>query len=307
MALPYRKIFKQAYEISRNNRFLWIFGLFLLLGSLFNFNFFFRNEDLNLKPGVIDLSWFQTHAFFGNLGLLFILAVVLELILLYFKAKAGCIIAVKAIVDKQQTSFVKSFHIARLFHWRLFGVFFLTELALLGAIIVIGGPILYLFSVKLFIRALVLLSIGLIILFPTFVLAVLVNFLAPMFIVLHDFKIGEAIRHSVEIIGQFWSSLLVFGFLLFWLTIFALFISIVAGALAASPFVLLAYLAYHKVGIAAGIGLTIISVALGSIVFLAMQAAAATFAQTAWVLAFLELVKPQKLEEEESLPVPEII
>ncbi|MEJ0021732.1 MAG: hypothetical protein WDN47_04115 [Candidatus Doudnabacteria bacterium] len=303
MILPYRKIFKQAYEIVWNNKFLWIFGLFLLFGNFFNFNYVFQSQGTNSG----DLSWFQNHAFLGNLTLLIVLGVILELILLLFKARAGNIIAVKAIIDRQETSFVKSFNYGGLFHLRLLGVFLLMQIALFLALVVIGGPIFYLFSLKFFIRALILSAIGLIIFIPISVIAALISFLAPMFVVLHDFKIGEAIQRSFELVSQFWFTLLVFSFMLFCLAVLAFLASLIAAAITALPFVLLAYLAYHKVGFGAGVALTIVSVTAGSIVFLIIQALVATFAQTAWVLAFLELIKPQKLEEEESLPVPEIV
>ena len=45
----------------------------------------------------------------------------------------------------------------------------------------------------------------------------------------------------------------------------------------------------------------------GSIVFFVTQAVVAVFQQTAWILAFLQLIKPQIFEQEEVLPAPEIV
>ena len=43
------------------------------------------------------------------------------------------------------------------------------------------------------------------------------------------------------------------------------------------------------------------------IVFILIQSVYLVLQQTAWILAFSELVKPQKLEQEEVVPVPEVI
>ncbi len=308
MQLEYRKIFKQAYEIVKNNKFLWIFGLFLVWGNLLNFSYVSQNQQSSSSlPVPTDLIIFKNHPFLGNFILLLILFLVFQLILLFFRARAANIIAVKAILEKQETSFIKALRVGGLFNLRLLGVTVLMQILLLVLAFLIVSPIFYLFSLKFFIRAIILSILGLIIFIPVSIVTTLINFLSPMFVTMYDFKIGEAIKRSFELISQSWPTLLVFSFLLLCLMILSVILSLLLAGLAVSPFVLLAYLAYHRGGSTVGLGLTIFSIVFGSIVFFVTQAVVAVFQQTAWILAFLQLIKPQIFEQEEVLPAPEIV
>jgi hypothetical protein len=302
--VDYRKIIKQAYEIVKNNKFLWIFGLFLMWGMVFNSGLSIQNDPEIAAP---SLEIFQTHPFWSNLIFLVVLFLIFQLLLLYFRSKAATISTVKAILDKQEVTFKRSFRVGGLFHWRLFGVTLILQLGLFILVLVLSIPVMHLVSIKLFTRAIILGAFGLMIFIPVSVLVSLSDLMAPMFVVLHDFKINESISRSFELVKEFWRTLVVLGIYLIVISLGVTVLGALAAGLASSPFVLLSYLAYHRGGFGPGWIYVSAAICTGGIVFLTVQAALASFNQTAWVLAFLELIKPQKIEEENPEPVPEIV
>lgn len=273
MRLEYKKIFKQAWLLTKTNKFLWAFGLFLVWGNFFTL--------LNPDSAKAFLS------FAVILGIVFLV--------LYFHALAGSIIAIKAILDKQETSFAKAFKLSRAYYNRLIGITFSIIIIMAVLVIIIGGPITYLLAAHLAFRAMTLLVLGLAVVIPVTVVAVLINLLAPMFVVIFDRKLKEAISESFSLISKYWPSLLWFGFLLF-------VISVLVSALTAAPFVLFTHFAYHKADVLWLLSAQIIY----GLAALLIQSLLAIFSQTAWVLVFLDLVKPQKIEDEEVVPVPEV-
>lgn len=240
---------------------MWLFGLFLFLGNGISVGSSFVKVDLSGNQSIIAVI------------ILFFLAMV------YFRAQAGIISCIKAVLDKQITSFTQGLAAGRLFQWRLLGVAMIMNAGLFALTMIIISPIFYLYHSHLLWRAGILSGLGLAILIPTSIIVALISVMAPMFIVFYDLKIGEAIRQSFELVREFWLRLLVFSLLLFGINLL-----VSAGSI----FVLLLYLAYHKVGL----------IVAGSLILLMVQPVLTCFAQTAWVLAFQELIKPQKFEEE---------
>ncbi len=274
MGLNYVKIIKQAWLITKTNRFLWGYGLFLTLANLY----FSWNGEIKFH-----LPFSETAISFA----LFILSI--SILILFFLCKAGLIIAVKALLDKQETSIRKSFFVARLFYGRILTLSLLGLVLIALLILIIGGPILASSKGAHLVQTLILGSLGAIILIPILFVINFIMVMSPMFIVFYDSKVQEAIRQSMGLVLARWRWLLGFGLIL-------LFIEVVVASLG-----FLLYFLYHN----GSIGSWII-VSLGSILFLGLVSGVQVFQQTAWVLAFQDLIKPEKLAEEEALPEPEI-
>lgn len=273
--VSYPKIFRQAWAITKTYKFLWLFGLFLVWTDVLNFQTGGKQLDLpkDLSP-VLAVG-------------IFILLIIL--IVLYFRCRAAIISAVKAVLDKKETTFSKAFRSSRDFYQRLFLISFLIGLAMMTVVLVVAVPVSYFFSLKMTVRAIVLLVLGSGAVIPVLVAGVLVDFLASLFVVLFDLKIKDAVNSSFDLISKHWPQFLVFGFFLFCLTIPALFFGAFVVSLASSL-------------------LGIWGLSAGIVFFLFAQSILAVFTQASWVLFFLQLVKPTKLDEEEAaLPEAEVV
>lgn len=209
--------------------------------------------------------------------------------------------AVKAIIDKRETSWKKSFYLGRLFSWRLVGISALTQLILIILLFILLTPVLYLYAANAASKAVILAVFGALIFIPGLVLVSLINVLGPMFVVLFDLKLTDALRKGFELALSNWLTLLLFGLLMFFINL----AGIALGTVASSPFVILAAISYHRGGL---LSFAVAAIILGSIIFLAFLSILAVFQQTVWVVAFLRLVKPVKSEEKEAeVPIPETV
>ncbi|HEV8601249.1 MAG TPA: hypothetical protein VGQ87_01475 [Patescibacteria group bacterium] len=305
----YSKIFKQAYFLTRKHKFLWTFGLFLVWDALFFLSFIFSNPDKNQNTQQHQQvqAWLTARPSFTlafAAGLLVLFAV---FILLYFRARAGLIMTVKGILDKQQVSFKKGFKLSKLFYLRLFGSSIILTACLILTFIVLAVPVAYLWSLGFLFRASLLGFFALLIFVPISFIASLVNVLSPMFIVQYDLTIEESIKQSLNLVGKLWLKLLAFHVLLTIAVWTALFACLFVVFLLSLPVVLLSSFFYDKLGaffgaLTVGTGMTVIG-----IIFLTMLAGIAVFYQTSWVLAFQELVKPEAQDETEAVSLPEIV
>jgi len=272
--LPYSKIFKQAFALVKTRKFLWGLGLFLVWDALSN-TAGYHIAEKNIKW---QDSYVTDQPYSITLGAL---VLVIILLILYFRAKAGTIIAVNKILEKKEINFGKSLKEGGIFYNRLMGVWFITTSVLLICVVFLTIPVSYLVSINYLTRATILGIFAFLIFVPISLTISLINCLAPIFIVQNNLKIGSSIKLSFDLIKKQWMTLLIF--------------SVMLGLINMISVVILYRLVYDLVGFWPFIGL-----------FLLVQSFVAAFSQAAWVLAFNELVKPIKVEETEPQPVPEI-
>lgn len=294
--ISYKKILKQAWAITKTNRFLWWYGLLLFFGMGLNFSYSLSREETVPKPDAVKipaLEQFLSEPW----ALVLLLALGCLWLVVYFRAKAGMIIAVKLITEKQPASFLLTFKLARNFLTRLLGVSLFLQVLLGSLSLIIMTPVFYLFSTGATGRGLILAALGALIFIPTAFLVSFANVITPLFLVIFDMPIFQGMRAAVSVITATWRKLL-------WFTVLLAVIGVLASILAAiasSPFVILAILSYHRGGqifgsLLCGVG------ALA--VFLSFQAVISAFQQTAWTLFFMELVRPEKIEDE-AVPIPD--
>lgn len=286
------QILKQAWNLTKTNRFLFWYGLLLFFGQIINFGYNWSSQA-NLSDKVPRLHLVALENFFNHpwVGWAVLVLVCLWL-LIYFRASAGIILAIKSLIDKQPSQPLAPFYFGRFFVTRLLGLVIFLQLILFILGIIISSPVLYLFSIGLTNRAIILGILGLLVAVPFLLLIVFVNIIGPLFIVIYNLPFWAAIKASVNLIVSFWGRLLGFGIVLFGLTLLVLTLA----GVSASPFVVLAVISYHKGGLLLSNGALFV---LGSIVFLAVGTVLVSFKQAAWIIAFGELVKPQKTEQEE--------
>jgi hypothetical protein len=297
MLLEHQKIFRQAFLLIIRHKFLWAFGLLLFWGNTLSV---FFNLPKNQQAEESANQWVAAHS--GSLGwiALGVLVVFTTLVVLYFRAKAGNIIAVKALMDKQPTSFAKAFRAGQLFYWRMFGAAVLLWLVQVVAIIITIVPMSLVSASESSWQSWVMLLLGLSFLIPVLSVAILVGIFAPLFIVVYDLNVKESIQAGFNLISKDWRQIIVLFLALVILNILAFFLAVTVSL----PFVFLAIFAYYRME-TAGIILAAISGLMGVVVYASVQAAASVFSQIVWVLVFGELVRPQKTEEAVSL-APEV-
>lgn len=218
-------------------------------------------------------------------------------LVIYFRAKAGIILSVKLITEKQPVSFFLTFKLARNFLVRLLSVSLFLQVLLASLSFVILTPIFYLFSTGATGRGLILAGIGALVFIPSAFLVSFANIVTPLFLVIFEMPVFHGLKAAVSVITSAGRKLLWFALILAVIGVLATILAIMAS----SPFVILAILSYHRGGQIAG---SLLCGIVALAVFLSFQAVISAFQQTAWTLFFMELVRPEKIEDE-TVPIPD--
>ncbi len=292
MKFPYGAIFRQAFGILKTNRFLWILGLLLVWGYLPQLIFLNR----------LSMEWTQEDSLLmWGLGLL----VLMIIVVIYFRARAALILAIKGILDKQPADLEKSWKIGRNFYGRMIQVTIILQTPVLALSVLMALPVSFLWMHQMISQAWVLSIVGTAILIPLWLVAMMANATSDIFIGVNNMVLDGALRASLDFIIRRWRTLLVFSLMLFGLSILALLLTVVPAGLISLIFVFLGRLAYHN-GSAGLLDLRIISVLTSFLTFFLVYALMVVFHQVAWILAVNELTKLPKVEEEQLVELPEV-
>ncbi len=210
--------------------------------------------------------------------------------LFLFWGRAAIIISVKALLDKQEAGLVKGFVLARRFNKRAISVSIIINTALMVIAAGLAAPILYLYAENLLDRAVILGTLGLCIFIPFAAVLTMLNIMSAHFICLYDRRISESFLAGWDLIVRKWLTLLFFSVLL-WLAI-----SIAFAALIFVVFLIVLVFSAIPAWI------------FGALILAPSLAIIFAFHQSAWTLAFMELVKPVKFEEAaQAAPVAETV
>ena len=293
MDLNFRKILQQAWGLTKAHRFLWAFGLFLIFGLAANI---ILGQDWGvIAPSIKTVNVSQESRW------LISAAAVLILGFLYFRGKAGLIIALRDLSQRQPAGFLASWRQSRGVWARLAAIFLVVNLGLSVVVLAVDWPLEYISTRLPAGDAAVLSAAGLLILFPCSVVAAYLYILAPLFAVLFAQPARAAIYAAYDLWAVNLWLLVRFGLYM----ICTRLIGWLCSLLAAAPFVFLAILAYYKLSGAMSAALAAVAWASAVVVFISIAAAGAAFQQACWFLLFEQLTGPEKITEDKSVAVSE--
>jgi hypothetical protein len=309
---PYTRILRQALGLVRIHRFLWALSLFLVWSNLSYFLVFTPSNGSRggqAVSGGINFSEWTAAAYARQIWVSVIGLVLLGLLVwLYVRSKAALIIAIKALLDKQETGYKKAFRASSMFSGRILGIWLITSLITLGILLVLTVPVANLISMHFTERAMLLSLIGIIIFIPLSIVIGFVYTFASLFVVLNDMTIKEAIQASVDLVSRYWLIVVTAAGGIILATVFGFLLSIFAVFVVSIPVVFLAAITYYMGGPNLAEPATIVALCIGFVALVIAHTIVVSFQQTAWTLVFLELVKPKKIEEsEQPAVVPEVV
>lgn len=292
--ISFSQIFKQAFFILRNKKFVWGLGLFL-----------FWNLSLNVLSYTINTQSVPNWRIdFGFWSAAAVIVLVLIFALLFFRARAGLIFGIKNILEKKYTKFSICFREGGKFQLRLFTIWLATSFFILILGLLLAAPVAYLYSVNLLSRATMLGIFALAIFVPVLVIANFVSNLAALFVVFFDLSVRKSINASLDMIRKFWVLLLLFTVFLSMLTFVFEYIMLLIGS---RGLVFLSQIFYNTAGIRVQ-SMDVITGIGALVAFLILAGAVASYQQICWTLLFEKFVRaPKTEEEEETAPAPEVI
>lgn len=310
----YIAIIARAAKITWQNKFLWLFGFFLVLGG--SGHFYVNSSAPEKYSGGYDVQntleeFFaqQETTFLVALGGV-VLSIAVALCIAAIFARAGLILSVNRIERGEHPFLGDVLRASRPFFWRLFFLSAIAILSLFAVAVTLFLPIGFLFSAHATVLGIIGALFALLIFIP---LVVLVHFLvlyARLYIVIGNLRVRSALERSYALfrknIGKsFLFTLLLFvaNLVIFCATLFILLIIFL-------PLLFLGfvcYLLFQQIG-AIVVALVGIIILLGG--FLLIRSIFETFCSTAWVLFFRVIARtpeePVVVTSVASVKIPDI-
>ncbi|MBU1146433.1 hypothetical protein KKD80_02720 [Patescibacteria group bacterium] len=311
----YRPIFKKAWEITKQNRFLWVFGLFAALAGnggvyeilvkgfgrivsegeatlvtskwlwLTDFLSFPRLEDIYVRsPIFVSLLWV----------LFFVILVALAFLIWVVVTSRGALIAsIKKIASKKKTGMREGWTEGKKYFWPVLGLNLLAKALTFGLLVLITVPaMIFLASGGVNVGLNLFLYILAFVVFTS--LALFVSFMAvyaTCFVVMEGKSFVESIRLSWKMFIKNWLLSIEMALMLFAITIGAGIAIILFTLLYMIPVALLLF-AFSYLELTIGFWLITFLATLGWFIALFFVGAIlSTFQFSSWSLLFIEINK----------------
>lgn len=296
MEFPYIEILKRAAKLVWENKFLLWFGVLMALGTPGSFNIGGNKSDWGEK-GDIAKKFLETH-WQIVLAISFVLFLIgIALFLLSLLGRAGLVNSVQNVEKNQPADFKTGWLSAKPNLWKLFGLSILTGLIVLAILLVLGVPVAYLIFQKSWVGAVAVGLLAIAIFIPLAIVVSLTKLFAEFYIILSKLRILSAIEAGYSLLSQNFLKTIVFGLLLFAVSVAAGIILIPVAAIVLLVLVPAGILfwALGKIVFGIFIGIAII-LFLAALLF--VSSIFITFKTTAWTLFFREIAKVEKPETE---------
>jgi hypothetical protein len=312
----YRPVLKKAWEITRQNKFLWVFGLFAALAGnggiyeilvkgfdrvvsqgeifspfsgsgLYGWGIFTlpRLEDIYAKsPLFLNFFW---------IIVLFVLVALGALVCLNIASKSALVNCVKKITGRRKTNLKDGWAAGKKYFWPVLGLNVLAKAATFSLLVLITVPVMFFivggsgglgWNLFLYVASFVVFTL----------LALFVSFMAiyaSCFVVLENLPFVEAIRASWVLFIRNWFVSLEMSLILF-LTVILAGLALVLFSIFYLIPVSLLLLAFAYLQLEMGFWIIVFLAIMGWLVLVGfIGALLSTFQFSAWTLLFTEINK----------------
>lgn len=305
----YFGILKKSWQITRENKSLWWFGLLAALGGGgINFSFPFggsdfseKSDDNSIAPEEI-VDFLSQYAGWIIFGLIALACVIIFFSILRLFGRIGLIESIDLIEKNKNHSLRGGIQAGKKFFWKIFWLNFLIGIFMGGITLVLFYPVGYLFYLKALPAAFLSLLLALVIWMTMMTLAALLRMYSALYIVLGKISLREAIENAYMVFNKnIAASISMFLVILGSKIVFNI-IQLITLMVITLPFIFLGVLlftAFENTG-------AVIAVILGSMVLIPgaflISSIRETFCQAAWSLFFREIAEIKAAENVEEVP-----
>lgn len=301
VSFPYARILKQAWQMTRGNVQLWVFGFFLILSVILNLLLSRiilgqRQLDMDWLARFLDSPWDK-----ASLASAAIIVLLLSAI-----AKGAVIVAAKKLAEGQRISLSQALAPAEKFAGTIFWLQILLMILFLVLLSSLTVPVIYLALLGETGRALALAILGFAIFLPVGVLLVFMFLYSPVLAVLYRMRLPAALAMSFHLTQAKLKESLALGVFLAGIALLFMILLGFSIILVSAPIAFL-FLVLSKIGALWAISpLIFVTAAAGLCGIVILSAGLAVFNNFVWVLAVMEMVKTEKMDEAEAkAAVPE--
>ena len=304
-----QKILKRAWQITWKNKFLWFFGLLIVLfGQGSETNFFLNNLQIINNQTANLFNWNKVFSFLENFKVLFIshpfqvilfflILIVLVLIVIFINlsSQGSLIYCSKKLSQNKKSTFIEGAHIGIKNFWALLVIFILANLFILISFLIFVLPF-TIFFIKNNSPLWFFLSLlsSLLILLPISILVYLITRFAYCYLVLKSKKILSSIEKSIKLFLKNWLIILKFALFLSLIYILGIIIIALVSFLISLPLFLISIMLNYLISFDISWSLMVIGVITSTILSLFIISILTVFQYNSWVLLFSELVGHKK-------------
>jgi len=299
--IDYTGILKKSWQITWSNKYLWWFGFFLALGSFgggpnwsgSSTKNTQSNDEISSKLGEFVANYWQWLI----LAAIFLFIIILLIAVLKLICQAGIIKSGNDLIKGQASSFKKGFLEGKKYFWKLFFLSFIVSFFMLGVVLALLSPVIFLALIKSYFWAIIF---GIAALMMIVVLSIVASFVwmyAVYYITLSDLGIKNSLENSFQLFKNNFVPSIIFALIFFALGIIfniALFLILIVLGLVflALGFLMNAIMSKTGILIDAIVGGLVLSVVL-----FFSQAVFETFRQISWLLLFREIASGKSEEK----------
>lgn len=301
--IDYFGIIKKSWQITRENKNLWWFGLLASLGGGINFSIPLDNGSFQanfavkqeMQLGIAELM--NQHFDWIVIGSIVVVGMIIIFSILKTFGRIGLISQADMVIKGEKSSIKNGLQEGKIFFWQIFFTDILLGVSIVGVAVVLFLPVGYLFYLRAFAAAFIALFLAIIIFIALMTLVAIMRAYIYIYIVLGRISISEAVENSYKIFSEnnvpsilmLLVVLLVgilFGVIMFCMIIaFVIFFALLAVVLS---------LIFGKMGI-------LISVILGLLtaipVLFLIRSAQETLCQTAWIFFLKKITEIEEVEK----------
>lgn len=294
------EILSKAYAHAKNHKFLWFFGFFLTGGGLLDFS---KTTDPRTARLVFAGFWNSLAARPIFLVLALSGAVLgLALIFILIGICRGALIAAAVRIErKEPLTFRVALRQGTTFLWRIAAISLFANLVMVLLFLWLFVPVFYLIRQGFDLRAFFLAIVAMAIFLPLMIILSLLNIFSANFVGVYNLHLKEAVKSAFDLIAGHWYEAVPLLFMLFGAYFLLFFFSAdilsLVGFLAFGAVFLLKSLSIPFIlGIVSGMMTAVLAAVV--VILLIANAALNVFANIAWTLFFMKIVKANRLPEE---------
>ena len=306
--MEYRQILKKSWEIAWKNKFLWIFGLFIViffggeneynnvfLNSLYNFGYLSKIEAFLRANFINGQGLFGANLFTSAALASLAVPVMLIFILVTSTLKGSLISCLDKIRRKEATSLGDGLKMGISRLKSVFGLTLISKTATyLLAAIVFFPPIFSLFQSQPSLSRILAYSLILLLLLP---ISIIISFIArysSYYAVLNGLGVLPSLKKASELWAKNWLITLEASFILFFINFLITLLLAVTISTITVPFVLLGSISFYS-AFSFGFWLILsLGIITATFFLLSVKSAFSVFQFNAWLLIFSELTNKKK-------------
>jgi hypothetical protein len=201
--IPYTDIFKNAWQITWKNRFLWWFGLFLSLAAGFSINW--NGGNWNNSDPREQAVWQKISAFFSeHPGLIpalvgITIALYIVFVILAALARGGAIKSIDYILKNQPAGFRPGMVEGKKYFWPILSLSIILFFFIALSAIVLFTPVFFLFFSRVYFGGILLAACAVLIFIPLIILASFVKTFGYIYIALGELGFRPAIENAYDL------------------------------------------------------------------------------------------------------------